>query len=134
MPLKVILDTNFLFVPVQYNVDIFQELERVTNRKIQPIILSAIYEELKMLDRKGGVEGKSARIALRYADNLKILDVKSKPGENVDNLILRVAADLKCPVATNDRFLRKKLRNISIAVIYLRQKSHLAIEGNIVEV
>jgi rRNA-processing protein FCF1 len=46
-------------------------------------------------------------------------------------VIVETASNWKAPVFTNDSKLRKRLRDISVPVIYVRQKSHLAIEGMI---
>ncbi|NIU39058.1 hypothetical protein GWN65_03535, partial [Candidatus Bathyarchaeota archaeon] len=35
----------------------------------------------------------------------------------------------ECPVATNDRELRKRLRNLGVPVIFLRQRHRLELEG-----
>ena len=134
MPLRIILDSNFLFVPIQFRVDIFRELEQVTNRKVEAVLLRPVYGELKKLSVGGGKTGRYAEMALRYAKKMKILDLEAQPGETVDNFILRLASEWKCPVATNDRVLRKKLRDIDVTVIYLRQKSHLEIEGNTITI
>jgi rRNA-processing protein FCF1 len=40
-----------------------------------------------------------------------------------------VARKCDCPVFTNDRKLRQRLRNINVPVIYVRQKSRLEIDG-----
>jgi len=41
---KVILDTNFLFVPVQFQIDIFEQLNNLLG-KAEPIVLSTTIEE-----------------------------------------------------------------------------------------
>ena len=120
-----------MFVPIQFCLDIFRELEEVTNRKVEAILLHPVYRELKKVSKSRGAKGRCAEMALRYVDKLKILKVEEEPGETVDDTILRLAVEWKCAVATNDRALRKKLREMQVAVIYLRQKSHLTIEGNI---
>jgi len=43
---KIILDANFLFVPSQFNVDIFEELSNLLNRRFEPILLSSTMKEL----------------------------------------------------------------------------------------
>lgn len=131
MPLRVVLDSNFLFIPLQFHVDIFRELERAVNRKIEPVLLTPVHEELKKLTTKGVGNKKGGDMALRYAEKLKPIDVEVRPGETVDDIIRRIASEWKCPVATNDRELRKKLRDINVTVIYLRKMSHLVIEGNV---
>jgi hypothetical protein len=37
--LRVILDSNALFVPLQFKIDVFSELERVLNRSFELILL-----------------------------------------------------------------------------------------------
>jgi rRNA-processing protein FCF1 len=46
-----------------------------------------------------------------------------------DDAIVKVASEWRSPVFTNDRALRKRLRDINVPVIYVRQKSRLEIEG-----
>jgi rRNA-processing protein FCF1 len=46
-----------------------------------------------------------------------------------DEVIVKTAKAWNSPVFTNDRQLRKKLRDISVPVIYVRQKSRLEIDG-----
>ena len=46
-----------------------------------------------------------------------------------DDAIVRVAKNWNSPVFTNDRDLKKRLRDISVPVIYVRQKSRLDIDG-----
>lgn len=130
MPLKIILDSNFLFVPIQFQVDIIKELKRVTNRNIEAILLSPVYDEVQTLSTKRGMK-RRVETALKYAENLKLVNCEINPSETVDDLILRIAVEWNCPVATNDRTLRKKLRDINITVIFLRQKSHLEIDGQV---
>ena len=48
-----------------------------------------------------------------------------------DDAIVRVAKNWNCPVFTNDIQLKRKLRDISVPVIYVRQKSRLDIDGMI---
>ena len=125
-----ILDSNFLFIPFQFQVDIFEELSKLLNQKLDPIILSSTHMELLKKAKKGSPKmRKRASLALKLAEKCQLTDVEQGFEETPDDVIVRVAAKWKCPVATNDRVLRKRLRNISVPVIYLRQKSRLEMEG-----
>ena len=105
-------------------------MEKVLNRKVQGIILSPVYEELLRLSKdKSLKERKKALIALKFLDVFDIIEIKRRQDETVDDLIIRYAKEWNYPVATNDRELRRRLRDIEIAVVYLRQKSHLEVEG-----
>jgi len=128
--MKVILDSNFLFIPAQFQVDIFEELSRLLNQRLDPIILSPTHMELQRKAKKGSPKiRKRASLALKLAEKCHLVDVEQGFEETPDDVIVRVSAEWKCPVATNDRMLRKRLRDISVPVIYLRQKSRLEMEG-----
>ena len=48
-PLKIILDSNALFVPLQFKIDIFEEIKKLLNMKFELIILPPILRELEEL-------------------------------------------------------------------------------------
>jgi len=131
MPIRVILDANFLMIPAQFQLDIFQQLTNLFDKRVETLVLASTRNELQKIASGGHPKkGKQAELALKFVEEkCHISNVKPKIGEIADDLILRVAKKWHCPVATNDRKLRKKLRDISVPVIYLREKSHLAIEG-----
>jgi rRNA-processing protein FCF1 len=111
-------------------VDIFSELVNLANRRVELVLFSPVYEEIKALSRKEGKQGKLAKAVLKYLQNkTTLVNVTIMPDESVDDFLLRLADDWKCPVATNDRRLRARLRHINIPVIYLRQKSYLEVDG-----
>lgn len=120
-----------MFVPLQFKIDVFDELERLLNRKFELILLSPVQQELRMLAMKSSPKiQKMATFALKLAEKCRYVEVDLSE-KMVDDVILEVAAKWRMPVFTNDSQLRKRLRDISVPVIYVRQKSHLAIEGMI---
>jgi rRNA-processing protein FCF1 len=126
---KVILDSNAFFIPLEFKMDIFEELKRLLNRNIEFTLLSPVKHELETL--ANGDEPKlrrQANFALRLAEKCKLVAVEPK-NQETDDIILRVAKNWHAPVFTNDRLLRQRLRDISVPVIYLRQKSRLDIDG-----
>lgn len=132
LPIKVILDSNFLFIPSQFQIDIFSELENLLGQKVDAILLSSTYEELKKLaESKSPKRRRQASLALKFAERCRLVEAYRNVGESNDDVIVRVASSCRCPVATNDFQLKKRLRNINVAVIYLRQKSRLDIEGSV---
>ncbi len=127
---KVILDANFFFVPSQFNLDIFEELARVLNQRFEPILLSSTHKELQGLAESSSLkEQKQAQLALRLAEKCRPVPTEKASDETYDDVIVRVAAAWKSPVATNDRELRKRVRNIGVPVIFLRQKHRLVLDG-----
>jgi rRNA-processing protein FCF1 len=130
-PLKVILDSNALFVPLQFKIDIFEELKKLLNMKFELILLSPIRRELEKLAENGSPKmQKNASYALKMAEKCKLVELDEKiAGSSPDDAIFKVACEWKSLVFTNDRELRKRLRNINVPVIYVRQKSRLGIDG-----
>jgi len=132
LAIKVILDANFLFIPSQFHVDIFEELTKLLDQKFDLILLLPTYQEIQRIAEKGSPKmRKLASLALNLAENCSIVNVETHPEESHDELIVRVAKEWGCPVATNDRELRKRLRKENVPTIFLRQRAYLDIEGSI---
>jgi len=130
--LKVILDSNFLFIPSQFKVDIFEELSKLLNRRFDPVLLSPTYGELLEIAKKGSPKMRQqASLALKFAEKCHVVRVEKGLKETHDDVIVRVAAEWRSPVATNDRELRKRLRNMGAPVIFLRQRRRLELEGEV---
>ena len=128
-PLKVILDSNALFVPLEFKMDIFEELRQLLNRNAEVILLSPVKHELELLATGDSPKvRRQASFALHLAEKCKFVAVEDC-GETTDDIIVRVAKNWNSPVFTNDRVLKRRLRDISVPVIYLRQKSRLEIDG-----
>ena len=131
--IKIILDTNVFFIPIYFKIDIFAELKKLLNRKFEMILISPIKQELEILSQKNSStqDRKNASFALKLTAECKYLEVKKPNGMLIDDIIIKKAKDWKAIVFTNDRDLKERLRNISVPVIYVRQKSFLAIDGMI---
>ena len=128
--LKVVLDSNFLFLPSQFRLDIFEELANLLNQRFEPILLSSTQKELQGLaESNSPKKQKQALLALKLAEKCRRVAVDKGSGETYDDVIVRVAAEWKSPVATNDRELRRRLRTLGLPVIFLRHKQRLMLEG-----
>ncbi|MGD0646021.1 MAG: PIN domain-containing protein [Candidatus Bathyarchaeia archaeon] len=127
--LKVILDSNALFVPLKFKLDIFVEVERLLNRNIDFVLLTPVKHELELLAARDSPKiRKEAAYALKLAEKCKFVAVDDQEKLSTDDVIVKVAKAWNAPVFTNDRQLRKRLRDISVPVIYVRQKSRLEID------
>jgi rRNA-processing protein FCF1 len=130
-PLKIILDSNALFVPLQFKIDIMEELKTLLNMRFELALLSPVLEELRKLEEEGSPKTRrDASYALKLAEKLKVIDV-TETFASPDDAIVKVADKLGYLVFTNDRVLRKRLRDINVPVIYVRQKSRLEIDGRL---
>lgn len=129
MPIKVILDSNFLMIPFQFHIDIFQEIEYLLQKKVDFIVPSAVKQELTSISARGGEGSSEASLALQLASRCRVVEVSLQPEETVDDAIVKAAQKLSAVVATNDIELKKKLRAILVPVVFMRDKSKLEIEG-----
>jgi len=128
----VILDSNFLFIPRQFGVDIFEELQRLLEGLVRCVVPSPVVEELRLLRQEAKPSmRKKMDFALALAERCELIEEQVKHGETVDDALLRLAARWRCPVATNDADLRRRLRAEGLPVIYLRQRAYLAVDGAI---
>ena len=118
---KIILDTNFLTIPYQFKVDIFEEIERLMEENYELVTLDKVVEELKKIKR--GKDAVAAKIGLELIKkkNIKVINTDVN---KVDNAIVKLA-DENTIVATNDKNLRKNLKNKNIKTFYLRSKKHI---------
>ncbi|MDR2967554.1 MAG: twitching motility protein PilT [Methanobacteriaceae archaeon] len=114
-------------IPFQFNVDIIDELEKafpsykLSTPKFVIIELNNLRMKLKGKNRV------AAEIAIKIAKspNIEIKDINLKNNETVDEALLRVSNVL----ATNDTELKKRAKKKGIAVVYLRQKKYVTIDG-----
>jgi hypothetical protein len=129
---RIILDSNALFVPLQFKIDILEELKTLLKTNFEPILLLQVRQELEKLAEKGSPKmRKNASYALELAEKCKVIEVNKEFVISPDDAIVKAALEWNCPVFTNDRELRKRLRNINVPVIYVRQKARLQIDGRI---
>ena len=121
--MKIILDTNFLTVPVQFKVDIFAEIENLIEGEYELCIMEGTMRELKNLASSSGKDAMSAKLAIKMMERANINVLKSEKS-HVDDAILEIA-DENTIVATNDKKLRAQLKDNNVKVIYLRNKKYL---------
>jgi len=122
---KIILDTNFLTLPHQFKIDIFNEIDRIMEENYELFTLDSVVYELKKLSKSKGKDAIAAKIGLELIKkkNIKIINTGEK---NVDKAIVAISNEDMID-ATNDKILRKKLKNENIKTIYLRSKKYLKI-------
>ena len=129
MPVKVLLDSNFLMIPLELHIDVFQEIQNLLGKRVEFILIKPVYDELQTLSMGSSKVGRQAAYALKLAQRCRTMNVEAKARESTDYVIARVAKEKGAIVATLDLELRKRLRNISVPVIYLRERSRLEVDG-----
>jgi len=116
---KIILDTNFLVLPFQFNIDIYDELNRIIDEKYELIIISPEIDELLKL--------KFGKAAYELAIKKGVKIVKVEVDRGVDAAILNFAKKENAIIATQDKELKRKARKAELNIITMRQKKYLVL-------
>ncbi|MGM5484975.1 MAG: PIN domain-containing protein [Nanobdellota archaeon] len=126
----IILDTNFLMIPVTQNVDVFTELGRVCDFPYKLYIVDKSLDELDKIaetDKKAHMR-RSASLARQVMERQEIEVIETSERGYVDDIIVNKALEKGYRVATQDKGLKRKLKQKGIPIIYLRQKNYLVVE------
>ncbi len=116
--MMILLDTNFLLIPFKKKLDIYEEL-RFRFPLYNLITLESCIRELEKMNQKGAIE-------LAKSSGLKII----KYGKGIaDSDIISFAKKKKVIVATIDKKLQKKLLEMGVRIIYLREGRFPEIKG-----
>lgn len=124
---KIILDTNFLTIPYQFKVDIFEEIKKVVPENYELATLDGIIKELENLAKNKGKDSKAARIGLELIEKNQVKIIKTEE-KKADDSIVEIS-DENTLVATNDKELRQRLKDKNVKVIYLRSKTRLELSN-----
>ena len=121
---EIIIDTNFLLIPLQFKVDIFSEFDRICHFNYKLFVFEQSVNELRnIVEKQKGKSKKAAQFALRLIKPKNIGILKAE-GKSVDEIILRNERK-DVLVATQDKLLKKKLLEKGVSVIILRQRKYL---------
>ena len=135
----VIPDTNIFIEVIEGHFSLESELDRVITRKYQIRLHPTVLAELIILLNSASRAKKSIfRLAIQFAKQFPLAeDIESEESKShyADaHLLKKAIADLSNPtnltlIITNDKELRKNLRKQGCPVVFLRQRSHLVLEG-----
>ena len=115
---KVILDTNALLWQFRSKVNIENELNRLLGAYVIVIPTSVLTELENVRDRY-------VKAARKLAERYQIIATKLKGDES----IISLAQALQAMVVTNDKELRKRLKEQGVTVIFMRQGKYLSIDA-----
>lgn len=123
---KIFLDTNFLMYSYQFNIDIFEEINRIIEESYEICILDNIIDELnRIITEQKGKDKYSAKFALSLIKKKDIQIIASDKTSKVDDILASLGEDPDNIIATQDIGLKRRLRNKKI--ITIRQRNHLVI-------
>ncbi|UCB59066.1 MAG: PIN domain-containing protein [Thermoplasmatales archaeon] len=121
----VILDTNAILMLFELNINLESELKRIIgNYKI--IIPKKVYDELVFFSNK--INGKKKIYSKASLDLIKKYEIVESFEKDADNAVFLLAKKTNGIVVTNDKDLRKSLKEKSIKVLFLRAKKKLELE------
>ncbi|MBD3248596.1 twitching motility protein PilT [Candidatus Woesearchaeota archaeon] len=122
---EIILDTNFLLIPGQFNIDIFEEIDRIIPEKHKLYALDKTLDELKKILNNEEQKKKNkhaAELAIQLIDSKDIPIIKTSSNLDVDSILVKKSQNKDTIIATQDIILKKRIKN---KVITLRQKKKL---------
>ena len=124
----IILDTNFLFIPSQFRVDIFSEISRLMHVPYELCVVDMGIDELEKLTGVGsGKDKAAAKLALALLKSKRVRVLKTEKHLNTDKMIVELAKSPDYIVATQDKALKRVLKSNNVPLIVLRQKSFLTL-------
>ena len=118
--MKVIIDTNGFMIPVQFGVDIFEELKRLGFNEFY-VPEAVVFEIEKLIKREKGSDRTAAKVARSMMDRCERIAATGP----ADDVILRLAKEMGAAVLTNDIGLKRRLAEKGIQTVSLRQKNRL---------
>ena len=126
--MKIIIDTNFILTCVKQKIDLFFELEHLF--PLSPIIIPArVLDEIKYLSgnkEKKLKERELAFLALQIIEkNKEKFEVIELEGRVDDSIVSYALNNPETVVASLDREIRKKLKNLGLLTIKQRKKISL---------
>jgi rRNA-processing protein FCF1 len=115
-----ILDANALLIPWNFRIDVFEEVRRLG---FIPTTIEPVRRELNVLMKKGFT---GAGVALRLSARCQT--VETAGGSTVDDQILNTALKYKAAVVTNDKDLKRELREHGLHIVQLRNRKYLEVD------
>lgn len=121
----IILDTNFLMVLYKYRIDIFSGIENLVPEAHNIATLGNVIKELEGIQKGSkGADRIASKIALQLIqkEGMEIIKCEGPVDESIMNFSLNNKDAIIC---TNDKKLRKKLKENGVHTICMRDKSRL---------
>jgi len=115
----VILDTNFLYIPKQFNVDIFDEIDRL-------LISYKLFVFDKTLDE---IDDRTTMALVKHKIENNSLNIIRTSTSYIDDAIVDFVKlhdnEYDIVIATQDQELKRRLKDYRVSFIVLRGKNHL---------
>lgn len=122
----IIFDTNFLFVPFEFKVDVIGEILRLVSSNFNLFIYEGTISELEAIEKKKDKNKKFLPLIITMLKNYNFKIIKSQISYIDEQILSNLNKNVL--IATNDKQLRLKIQKERFKVLYLRQKMYLEIK------
>lgn len=123
---SVAIDTSALMLPVELDILLFDELERLLG-EVTPLVPESVVTELEQLAEGQGTEGRAARVGLALVESS--CQVVESPTSVADDAVLTLATDGTADyVVTADRPLVDRAHEAGLPAITPRGRRQLSIQ------
>ncbi|MFB6253166.1 MAG: PIN domain-containing protein [Halobacteriaceae archaeon] len=116
------MDTNALMMPVELDIRVFDELDRLFD-SYELVVPEAVMAELRELSQREGTAGTAASVGLDLAERCRVVNHSSSYAD--DALVELADENVVDAVLTNDTPLKNRLLEQRIPVIHLRGQNQL---------
>ncbi|MBU1120343.1 MAG: hypothetical protein ABIE23_00155 [archaeon] len=123
---KVSLDTNMLLAVNELKLDVFEEIKRKLG-KVDFLIAGRVLNEMNELKKEGKKKEKGVLIAEKLIKINKCKILKEGKENNADEELIELSGK-GVMIGTNDKELKKKIKEKGGRVIFIRQKKIIQIE------
>jgi rRNA-processing protein FCF1 len=117
-----VLDTNALMMPVELDVRLFEELDRLLGEGHDLLVPEAVLAELSKLASGRGDEAVAASVGVDLATRASPVDHEA---DYADDAVLEVARRTGAAAVTNDGPLKRRLLDADVPVICIRGRNKL---------
>ncbi len=137
----IILDANFLLIPIQFQIDIYDDIRNLIAGEIKIVIISAILNELSLKIER---EKQSTKFKHEVKKSIEFLEQKMKEKPNlflemdrkrvpeilVDDLLVELGKDLmkdakEVYIATNDKKVKENAQRNGLHTLCMHQKKYI---------
>ncbi len=123
---RVAVDTSALMLPVELDIRLFEELERLLGA-VTPLVPALVLAELEHLESDGGRPGTAARVGVSLIEE-RCTVVETEANEADDAVLELARTGQAAYVVTADRELAERVRAAQRPVITPRGRRQLAIQ------
>ena len=122
------LDTNALMMPVECDIRVFEELDRLFGPAAELVVPSAVLDELDRLASGSDEAATAASVGKDLAGRCRVVETNVS---YADDAIVELATDGKLDyVVTNDAPLRDRLRSHGVHVVSRQGETTLGIHSS----